>query len=92
MIEVIVAVVGAMGLIAVEMVRSSSRHRKIDDKLDRLSEYNHKNYMNTLRLTVVSRDMPIDERIIAGKEYIEHGGNGEVKKMYYHLLEGIKNA
>ena len=42
--------------------------------------------MALLRLTVMNSEMPIDERIAAGKNYIDHGGNGGVKEYYHNNL------
>ena len=49
-------------------------------------EHNREQYLAILRLTVMSDEMPISERIIAGKKYIDEGGNGDVKKFYYERL------
>ena len=57
--------------------------RKIDgisEDMKELKEHSHENYLGIKRLTVMSHDMPIGERIIAGNDYIKAGGNGEVKK------------
>lgn len=54
--------------------------RPITKKFDRLERHTTQNYMNTLRLTIMSSEMPIGERIIAGQEYLDADGNGEVKK------------
>lgn len=45
-----------------------------------VKKHNEENYMSILRLTIMSNEMPIGERIVAGIKYIENGGNGEVKK------------
>lgn len=50
-----------------------------NDRLKKIQEHSEENYLTGLRLTVMSHDMPIGERIAAGKKYIEAGGNGEVK-------------
>jgi hypothetical protein len=44
------------------------------------AEHSDENYKAILRLTIMSHEMPIGERIIAGHKYLEAGGNGEVKK------------
>ena len=57
--------------------------RKIDnlgEDIKEIKEHNLENYLGIKRLTVMSHDMPIGERIIAGNDYIKAGGNGEVKK------------
>ena len=53
--------------------------KDIQDKTD-------KNYMNNLKLVIMSEEMPIEERLRAGKEYVENNGNGQVKA-FYHKLE-----
>ncbi len=59
-----------------ELKAQSEKHR----------EHDREQYLAILRLTVMSEEMPISERIIAGKKYIDEGGNGDVKKFYYERL------
>ena len=68
------ALVSAVGLIAQNEVKVLTKHDR-------------EQYLAILRLTTMSRDMPISERIIAGQKYIELGGNGDVKKYYEQLLK-----
>lgn len=49
-------------------------------KFETYDRHMHKNYMGILRLTIMSSEMPIGERIVAGQEYLDHDGNGEIKK------------
>ena len=44
-----------------------------------IQEHCYENYLTGLRLTVMSNEMPLGERIVAGQKYIDAGGNGEVK-------------
>lgn len=53
------------------------------EDIKELKEHSKENYLGIKRLTVMSHDMPIGERIIAGNDYIKAGGNGEVK----HYIE-----
>ena len=39
-----------------------------------------------MKNTICNENIPLSERIIVGKEYLEKGGNGAVK-IYYHKLE-----
>ena len=56
-------------------------------------EKTDKNYMNNLKLVIMSDEMPIEERLRAGKEYVSHDGNGQVKAYYHKLkLEYEKNV
>ena len=48
--------------------------------IEELKSHSKENYLGIKRLTVMSHDMPIGERIIAGNDYIEAGGNGDLKK------------
>ena len=52
-----------------------------------MKEHDKEQYLSILRLTVMAHDMPISERIIAGKKYIDEGGNGEVKAYYEELID-----
>lgn len=56
--------------------------KNIDEvnKIDEIERHTRENYLMCLRLTIMNREMPIGERIVAGKTYITEGGNGEVKK------------
>ena len=55
----------------------------IKEDIAELKDHSKENYLGIKRLTVMSRDMPIGERIVAGDDYIKAGGNGEVK----HYIE-----
>lgn len=56
-------------------------------KIDEMAKHDKEQYLAILRLTVMSTEMPISERLIAGKKYIEDGGNGDVAAYYKQLLE-----
>lgn len=55
-------------------------------KVDRLEKNQHETYMQTLRLVIMSEEMPLEERIKAGDEYIKKGGNGAVRHFYEEQL------
>jgi hypothetical protein len=59
---------------------------KLEEKVDKLVEHDEDQYLSILRLTVMSEEMPLSERIIAGDKYVKKGGNGEVKKYYENML------
>ena len=56
------------------------------DDFRKIKEYQHADYLCTLRLTIMSEEMPLEERIAAGDKYIAEGGNGAVKHKYEQLL------
>lgn len=49
------------------------------ESIPEIAEHCKDNYLGIKRLTIMSRDMPLGERIIAGHDYIKAGGNGDVK-------------
>ena len=64
---------------------TEARLDNIEKKVDKLAEHNDLQYLSLLRLTVMDTDMPMSERLIAGQEYLDRDGNGDVKKYYEHL-------
>lgn len=63
----------------------------IETKVDKLTAHNDLQYLSLLRLTVMDTDMPMSERLIAGKDYLSRGGNGDVKKFYEDLEKWVNN-
>lgn len=60
-----------------------------------LKNHSNENYMSLLRLTIMSNEMPIGERINAGYKYLENGGNGDVKsflKKEFDIGETVEHA
>ena len=58
---------------------------EIDKKLDKMQTHQNEQYLAIL-LTIMSEEMPMAERLIAGEKYKKMGGNGDVKK-FLHQLE-----
>lgn len=58
----------------------------LESKVDKLVEHDEDQYLSILRLTIMCEEMPISERIIAGRKYSDRGGNGEVKRYYENML------
>lgn len=64
-------------------------------KLTHLETHSEENYMNVLRLTIMSEEMPIGERINAGYKYLQNGGNGDVKKFLkekFNITDSVNDA
>jgi len=61
----------------------------IEKKVDKLAKHNELQYMSLLRLTVMDTDMPTSERLIAGQEYLDRGGNGDVRKFFEHFKANV---
>ena len=75
------SVIGALGMIfgllcgALKLVL-----RPVIKRFETVERHSKQNYMGILRLTIMSNEMPIGERIVAGQQYLDEDGNGEVKK------------
>ena len=83
---VIGGVVSALTVITVTAIKLYKFIRKWEKWVEEQSEHNLDNYLSIKRLTIMSHEMPLSERIAAGEKYIKYGGNGEVKHKYEELL------
>lgn len=59
--------------------------RKIGKMFGDIKEHTEENYLNNLRLVIMSPEMPIEERLNAGEKYVKSGGNGQIKAFYKKL-------
>lgn len=75
-----------LGICVTVYVTNRKASKKLEEKVERLLEHDEDQYLSILRLTVMSEEMPISERIIAGDKYVRKGGNGDVKKYYEKML------
>lgn len=74
------------GVCVTVFVSNKKASKKLEEKVDTLVEHDQEQYLSILRLTIMSEEMPVSERIIAGDKYIKKGGNGDVKKYYEKML------
>lgn len=84
------AIVAIIALIvkAVNAVKSGVTYfTDLKKSVDTLIEHDHTQYMAILRLTVMSDNIPLSERINAGKEYLKEHGNGDVQSYYNEVLK-----
>lgn len=88
MTEIAVALISLAGVIITVVVGNKKTEKSIKENtsldelkadIKELKEHSRENYLGIKRLTVMSHDMPIGERIVAGHDYIKAGGNGDVK-------------
>ena len=84
--QILVALIGGALTLAGVVVTNRRGNREMAEQVKKLEEHQRKNYLGILRLTIMSEEMPVSERIIAGKEYLDHGGNGDVSKYYKEEL------
>ena len=75
-----------VGLLITNLVQNKSAEKKRREEIEELKEHQKETYLGMLRLTIVSEEMPIAERLIAGQKYTKEGGNGEVKEIYQKMI------
>ena len=86
-IALIESVLTFAGICVTVYFTNRKANKKLEDKVDKLVEHDEDQYLSILRLTIMSEEMPIQERIIAGEKYVKKGGNGEVRKYYQKMLD-----
>ena len=75
--------------------RLNTTTKTINSTLAELKQHSHENYMSLLQLKIMSEEMPIGERIVAGHKYLQEGGNGDVKaflKSKFNIEETVEDA
>lgn len=58
---------------------------KLFKKIDSIQEEFKENTLATLRLVIINEHIPLEERINAGRKYINMGGNGAIRKIVMKL-------
>lgn len=88
-ILLIASVLTALTVIIATAMKVYKFIRKWEKWVEEQSEHSLDNYLSIKRLTIMSHEMPLSERIAAGEKYIKYGGNGEVKHKYEELLNHL---
>lgn len=79
-----ITVIVTFAITCYKFIRKEERWRETKDRHDK------ENYLNILRLVIMSEEMPLSERIAAGDKYIALKGNGAVKHKYQELLKQLE--
>lgn len=85
-IIMVASVVSAISVIATVIYTAFKIYRKFEKWQDTIDRHDHENYMNILRLVIMCDNMPLEERIKAGDDYLRCNGNGAVKHYYNNIL------
>ena len=83
------AFLAAIGAIVGVVVKLFQLVRSMLDKLDEIQKEQRETYIQTLRLTIMSEEMPLEERIAAGDKYVADGRNGAVRHKYEELIDRL---
>jgi len=84
------SVIVAIGSILSAIIACYRAIKKIDKKFVDIDKSLKENQLSNLRLVIVNKDMPLDERVSAGEKYVKLGGNGSVHAMVDVLTEEYK--
>ena len=83
------AVLAALGVIGGVIGKIYSPIKSILDMVKEMRECQKEDSMQILKLTIMSEEMPLEERIAAEDKYISRGGNGTVRHKYEQLIEQL---
>lgn len=76
------SVITAVSIIITCFVTLYKFIRKVDKKIENFEQKQKDTQLSVLRLTIINDKMPLDERVDAGEQYVEMGGNGSVHVLY----------
>lgn len=95
--EILLSIAGIAGAIftiyktvalIVEKIRKCIQFfRNLSEKIETCERHTKENYLRSLQLVIMSSEMPLEERLKAGEEYVSRGGNGEIKAKYKVLQQ-----
>lgn len=83
----IASIITAITIIVTATFKVLKMFTTLYNKIHEFQESINENTMYTLKLVVLNENLDMEERISAGKRYLELGGNGFVHAVYNKLLE-----
>lgn len=83
----IVAIIALVSKIIGAVKSAKTYFSDLKNNINTLLQHDDEQYIAILKLTVMAENLPLSERIAAGKEYIAKKGNGDVKEYYEHVLK-----
>lgn len=88
----IASVVSAVSVVLTAIITAYKFIRKWDKWVKQKDKHDIEQYVQILRLVIMTPEMPLNERISAGDTYVnELHRNGAVKQKYNELLLRFKN-
>ena len=86
------AIISAVTVILTVIITAYRFIRKWDKWVKQKDKHDIEQYVQILRLVIMTPEMPLSERIAAGDTYVnELHRNGAVKQKYNELLQRFKN-
>lgn len=91
-IVLIASLITSLSIIITAIVTAYKFIRKWDRWVKQKDKHDIEQYVQILRLVIMTPEMPLTERIAAGDTYVnELHRNGAVKQKYNELLQKFKN-
>lgn len=88
----VAAIISAVTVILTVIITAYRFIRKWDKWVKQKDKHDIEQYVQILRLVIMTPEMPLSERIAAGDTYVnELHRNGAVKQKYNELLQRFKN-
>lgn len=88
----VAAVISAATVVLTAVITAYRFIRKWDKWVKQKDKHDIEQYVQILRLVIMTPEMPLSERIAAGDTYVnELKRNGAVKQKYNELLQRFKN-
>lgn len=84
---IMASIITALTIIFTAIVKILKMFKLLYMKIHNFQESINENTMYTLKLVVLNENLDREERISAGKRYLELGGNGFVHAIYDKLVE-----
>lgn len=76
-----------IGVLISKVKKMINFFRQLMNRVENIDRHQKETYLTTLRLTIMADEVPLEERLKAGDEYIKNGGNGAVKAYFETLKE-----
>lgn len=86
-------IAGAISAVTVIFMTAWKVHKflnKMEKKFENYDKTLNENTIHILKMALLSEDLPITDRLNAGKRYLELGGNGYGKIIYDQLVESLQ--
>ena len=88
----IASIISAVSVVLTAIITAYKFIRKWDKWVKQKDKHDTEQYVQILRLVIMTPEMPLCERIAAGDVYVnELHRNGAVKQKYNELLQRFKN-
>ena len=80
------SLITALSIIITFLIKIYTFFSTLEKKYEEINLTLKQNNMYILKLTVMNTDIPLVDRIKAGEQYLDNGGNGLIKQKYEELL------